>query len=208
MRFAGFLCFRSFNEIVLDCSLPAKGIYLKKGYSFIRAETIETDNGDRLCYDVMGKKVRKKLPENIFPMTAENYREVYRLWKNTKGMGLNDIDDSYEGIKRFLERNPCTCFVARENGRVIGTVICGSDGRRGYIYHTAVDENHRNRGVATALVDSAVNALIELGIAKTALVVFKKNELGNAFWEKKGFTVRDDLVYRNKTLTEMKRIDT
>lgn len=141
-------------------------------------------------------------------MTISDYESVYALWMSCTGMGLNNLDDSKEGISRFLERNPTTCFVAEENAKLIGVIMVGSDGRRGYIYHTAVHPDFRGRGTARSLVESALNELKKLGINKTALVVFSRNETGNKFWEKLGFTVRDDLVYRNMSLTEMERIDT
>ncbi len=145
---------------------------------------------------------------DIRKMTAADYGQVYSLWLSCKGMGLNDLDDSEAGIKRFLGRNPDTCFVATEKGKIVGVILAGHDGRRGYIYHTAVSPEHRRRGIAAALVDKALAALREQGINKVALVVFSENKDGNAFWEKCGFTVRDDLSYRNKTLAEMVRIDT
>lgn len=80
--------------------------------------------------------------------------------------------------------------------------------RRGYIYHTAVHPKWRRQRVASQLITTALNALKHIGIHKTALVVFTKNKDGNAFWENEGFSARDDLVYRNKALTELKRIDT
>ncbi len=141
-------------------------------------------------------------------MDISDYEQVYRLWLSCAGMGLNNLDDSKDGIKRFLDRNPDTCFVALEQEKIIGVIIAGNDGRRGYIYHTAVDPEQRHRGIATRLVNEVMGALKALGINKTALVVFSKNEGGNAFWEKSGFTLREDLVYRNKTITEMVRIDT
>lgn len=141
-------------------------------------------------------------------MTIGDYDAVYALWLSCAGMGLNDLDDSREGIKRFLDRNPETCFTAVENGKVIGVIIAGNDGRRGYIYHTAVSPEHRRRGIAAALVEQVMAAMKKCGINKAALVVFDRNENGNAFWEKQGFTRRTDLVYRNKALTELIRIDT
>ena len=141
-------------------------------------------------------------------MDISDYEQVYKLWLSCAGMGLNDLDDSKEGIQRFLSRNPDTCFVAQGEQKIVGVIIAGNDGRRGYIYHTAVDPECRHQGIATRLVNEAMAALKKLGINKTALVVFSKNESGNAFWEKSGFTSRDDLVYRNKTITEMVRIDT
>ena len=86
--------------------------------------------------------------------------------------------------------------------------LCGNDGRRGYIHHTAVSILERKNGVGTALVNAAMNALKREGINKVALVVFSNNELGNSFWENRGFTVREDLIYRNKTINELTRIDT
>ena len=97
---------------------------------------------------------------------------------------------------------------AEDCGKIIGVILSGHDGRRGYIYHTAVHPEQRHKGIATKLVDSALAALKSLGINKTALVVFSRNKDGNAFWEKYGFTPREDLVYRNKALADMKRIDT
>ena len=141
-------------------------------------------------------------------MDISDYDGAYSLWLSCPGMGLNDLDDSWEGFARFLRRNPETCFAAVEDGHVIGTILAGNDGRRGYIYHTAVHPACRRRGIGTALVDAVIAALRSLGIHKTALVVFTRNADGNAFWEKQGFTVREDLTYRNRTLTEMTRIDT
>lgn len=140
-------------------------------------------------------------------MTREDYSAVYSLWLSCKGMGLNDLDDSEEGISRFLARNPSTCFVA-EDGGIVGAILAGNDGRRGYIYHTAVSPEYRGRGIGQELVNAALKALEALGISKAALVVFTRNEDGNAFWERLGFTPRDDLIYRNKAMAEMSRIGT
>ncbi len=144
----------------------------------------------------------------IRKMSIDDYEQVYQLWLSCAGMGLNDLDDTKEGIERFLIRNPETCFVAENEKSIIGVIIAGNDGRRGYIYHTAVSTDHRHQGIAAKLVTEAMEALKALGINKAALVVFSKNTDGNAFWEKVGFTEREDLVYRNKTITEMIRIDT
>lgn len=144
----------------------------------------------------------------IRKMTIDDYEGVYNLWINTKGMGLNDIDDSREGIGKLLKRNPNTCFVAIDKQKVIGVILSGHDGRRGYIYHTAVNDDYRGQGIGTILVENTMNALKEEGINKVALVAFHRNKIGNEFWENRGFTVREDLVYRNKALVELKRIDT
>ena len=141
-------------------------------------------------------------------MTINDYERVYALWVSTPNMGLNTLDDSKEGIAKYLARNPNTCFVAEKNDNIIGVILSGHDGRRGYIHHAAVAESEQRFGVGTALVDAAMSALESEGITKTALVVFEKNEKGNAFWEKYGFTKRNDLVYRNKTIVDLTRIDT
>lgn len=144
----------------------------------------------------------------ITKMIPGYYCDVYELWLSCKGMGLNNLDDSEQGINRFLERNPDTCFAAVEDGKVIGVIMAGSDGRRGYIYHTAVNPQYRKRGIATALVETVMQAMKNIGINKVALVVFEHNEGGNKFWERLGFTERNDLVYRNKAINEMIRNDT
>ena len=143
----------------------------------------------------------------IRKMQITDYNAVYNLWLANKGMGLNDVDDSESGIARFLVRNPDTCFVAERNGKLIGVIMAGNDGRRGFIYHTAVHPDYHRQGIGSALVSAALEALQTLGITKVALVVFGRNTDGNAFWEKQGFTVRTDLTYRNKAL-EMIRKDT
>jgi len=117
----------------------------------------------------------------IRKMVIEDYSSVYELWMSCKGMGLNNIDDSKKGIDIFLKRNPNTCFVAIEQEQIVGVIMSGHDGRRGYIYHTAVSPAQRHRGIAKALVDAATKALYDLGIVKVALVVFDRNEIGNAF---------------------------
>ena len=144
----------------------------------------------------------------IRPMNLADYDRVYALWMSCRNMGFNDLDDSREGIGRFLRRNPATNFVAEIAGELVGVILTGQDGRRGYIYHMCVAEGHRRRGVGTALVERCLDALRAEGINKVALVAFKRNDAGNAFWEKMGFALREDLNYRNRALTEMARIDT
>lgn len=124
------------------------------------------------------------------------------------GMGLNTIDDSREGIARYLKRNPNTCFVSEHDRTITGAILAGHDGRRGYIYHTAVNPAYRHQGIGTALVNAALHALANEGIIKVALVVFSRNDAGNAFWERLGFTARGNLTYRNKALRAITRIDT
>jgi ribosomal protein S18 acetylase RimI-like enzyme len=141
-------------------------------------------------------------------MTNNDYDSVHALWLSTPNMGLNDIDDSREGIEKYLRRNPTSCFVAESDNEITGVIISGHDGRRGFIYHMAVKESCQRQGIGTRLLSHALNALKEEGITKVVLAVFEKNIKGNSFWEKQGFYSRNDLVYRNKALTELKRIDT
>ena len=144
----------------------------------------------------------------IRTMVPGDYDRVYALWMSCKNMGFNDLDDSREGIERYLARNPNTCFVCEADGDLAGVILSGHDGRRGFIHHMAVAEGHRRSGVGTALVERALEALKSEGINKVALLVFKYNRPGNAFWEKLGFELREDLNYRNRALAELKRIDT
>lgn len=141
-------------------------------------------------------------------MTIQDYEKVYELWMSCKNMGFNDIDDSKEGISRFLERNPNTSFVAIQNEKLIGIILGGHDGRRGYIYHLSVNENYRNNGIGSELVKNCLESFKLEKISKVALLVFKYNEVGNLFWEKQGFILREDINYRNVALRELVRIDT
>jgi len=154
------------------------------------------------------KFVEVKVMINIRVMSITDYDGVYNLWINTPGMGLNSTDDSREGIEKYLKRNPTSSFIAECDGKIIGVIMAGHDGRRGYIHHTAVLPAYRNQGIAKRLVDCAMSALEGEGINKVALVAFKKNDIGNQFWENIGFVDRDDLVYRNKNIHVLNRIDT
>ncbi|MCR5790103.1 MAG: GNAT family N-acetyltransferase [Lachnospiraceae bacterium] len=139
-------------------------------------------------------------------MTIDDYEAAYDLWIKC-GNGLNNKDDSREGIEKYLNRNPNMSFVAVLEGEVVGVILCGHDGRRGIIQHACVSPDHRRMGIGKKLVDLALDALKKEEINKVLLVAFKKNEGGNAFWESQGFTLREDLNYRNRALAEMIRID-
>lgn len=112
----------------------------------------------------------------IRKMQIADYSDVYNLWLANKGMGLNDVDDSESGIVRFLDRNPDTCFVAERDGRLVGVIMAGNDGRRGFIYHTAVHPDYHRQGIGSALVSAALETLRSVGITKVALVVFERNQ--------------------------------
>jgi ribosomal protein S18 acetylase RimI-like enzyme len=138
-------------------------------------------------------------------MAGEDYPAVYALWRVVPGVGLRSLDDTEGGIRRFLARNPGSCFVAEAGGELVGVILSGHDGRRGYIYHTAVREEWRHRGIGQALVRAVTDALTGEGITKIALVAYKSNEGGNRFWEKSGFLSREDLVYRDKSINRENR---
>jgi ribosomal protein S18 acetylase RimI-like enzyme len=139
---------------------------------------------------------------NIRKMNIGDYDSIYTLWSESAGMGMRSLDDSREGITKFLNRNSETCFIAESDYKIVGVILCGHDGRRGYIYHTAVSTDYRKQGIGKALVGAAIDALKAEGINKAALVAFKTNETGNAFWEAVGFSERDDLVYRNMSIND------
>jgi len=145
---------------------------------------------------------------NIRVMTTNDYERVYSLWLSTPNMGLNNLDDSKDGIVKYLTRNPRTCFVAEESGNIIGVILSGHDGRRGFIYHLAVAQSEHRQGIGSALVGAAMSALEREGINKVALVVYDENGKGNAFWEKLGFSLRNDLIYRNKAIADLTSIHT
>ena len=138
----------------------------------------------------------------IKSLTIADYDNVYQLWTNISGMGMRSLDDSFEGIEKFLERNPTTNFIAQVENEVIGVILCGHDGRKGYIYHTAVHPDYRGKGIGKKLVNTLLEALKKEKINKVALVVFDSNDLGNQFWQALGFDKRNDLIYRNLSLNE------
>ena len=135
-------------------------------------------------------------------LMLEDYDKVYQLWTSIKGMGMRSLDDSVDGIGKFLKRNPTTNFIAQVEDKIVGVILCGHDGRRGYIYHTAVNSDYRGNGIGKKLVNAAIEALRKEKINKVALVVFDSNDLGNAFWQSLGFDKRNDLVYRNLSINE------
>ena len=144
----------------------------------------------------------------IRKMLLYDYDKVYDLWLNTPGMGLNTIDDTEAGIEKYLLRNPNTCFVAEKDAEIIGVVLSGHDGRRGLIYHLAVKVSERKQGVGNALLECALASLKKEGIIKVHIVVLKNNESGHAFWEKRGFTIPEESIYRAKEIAIIEHIDT
>ena len=123
---------------------------------------------------------------NIREMKIEDYEQVFALWKTIKGFGIRSVDDSKEGIERFLKWNPGLSVVAEEKGMIVGAILCGSDGRRGCLYHVCVHKDYRRQGIGKTMVIWCMEKLRELQINKVSLIAFTKNDVGNAFWKEIG----------------------
>ena len=126
-------------------------------------------------------------------MSIDHYDDVYPLWQTTEGVGLSSAD-SRENIKKFLKRNQGLSFIATIDTNIIGSILGGHDGRRGYIYHLAVEETHRHNGIGKALVINCLKRFKDIGQHKTHVFVFTKNEDAVKFWEKMNYVLRDDLL--------------
>ena len=136
-------------------------------------------------------------------MRETDYEGVYALWTSISGFGIRTIDDSKEGVEKFIRRNPTTSMVAEtEDGTIVGAILCGHDGRRGCFYHVCVEQGHRKHGIGKAMAEEAMKALKEEGINKVSLIAFRSNEVGNRFWQSLGWTFREDLNYYDYTLNE------
>ena len=133
-------------------------------------------------------------------MTIEDYEGVHALWMTIKGFAIRSMDDSREGVEHFLKRNPTTSVVAVEDGKVVGAILCGHDGRRGCLYHVCVAPEYRRRGIGKEMVVFAMHRLQEEEISKVSLIAFTSNDIGNAFWNTIGWTKREDLNYYDFTL--------
>lgn len=138
----------------------------------------------------------------IRAMKAEDYPKMYKLWNSIEGFGIRAIDDSEEEITRFLKRNPTTSVVAEEDGKIIGTILCGHDGRTGCFYHVCVQRDYRKHGIATKMVQYSLNALKKEKISKASLVAFSENKIGNAYWHELGWIERNDLNCYDYILNE------
>jgi ribosomal protein S18 acetylase RimI-like enzyme len=133
-------------------------------------------------------------------MTPEDYEGAYDLWTRVPGMNLNSLDNSYTGIARIIRKNPETCLVAADNERIIGTILGGNDGRKGFIYHTAVAPAEQGKGIGTILIERVCTIFKKNEITKIGLFVVLDNEEGKQFWTKKGWDVRPDIVYLDRDL--------
>ncbi|MDR2547809.1 MAG: GNAT family N-acetyltransferase [Lachnospiraceae bacterium] len=126
-------------------------------------------------------------------MTINDYDEIYALWRSIKGFSMRSMDDTREGVAAYLARNPHTSVVCESGGQIVGSILCGHDGRRGYLYHVSVANNARRQGIGKEMVDFCLKALKEEGITKASLLTFTHNQVGNAFWGSMGWTKCDNL---------------
>jgi ribosomal protein S18 acetylase RimI-like enzyme len=135
-------------------------------------------------------------------MTMEDFDEVHALWMEIHGFGIRSVDDSKEGIERFIRRNPDTSMVAVQDGRIVGAILCGHDGRRGCLYHVCVREAYRKHGIGQKMVTACLDALRKEKINKVNLIAFQNNEVGNRFWQGMGWSFRNDVNYYECILNE------
>ena len=143
---------------------------------------------------------------SIQPMLEEDYDDVRALWMTIRGFGIRALDDSREDIQRFIRRNPTTSVVARIGGKIIGSILCGSDGRQGALYHVCVAKAYRRQGIGTKMVGYCMQRLKEMGVNKVALIAFASNDGGNAFWRQIGWKKSDvnyyEFVLNEKNITQ------
>ena len=136
---------------------------------------------------------------SISQLGIDLYEDVLALWQQCEGVGLSDAD-SRESIRMYLDRNPGMSFVATADGRAVGAVLAGHDGRRGYIHHLAVHPDWRRQGIARRLVERSLAVLADAGIRKCHLFIFDDNADGIAFWKSLGWTHRSDIGVISKTI--------
>lgn len=138
-------------------------------------------------------------------MTMEDYEQVHQLWMEIHGFGIRSLDDSKEGVERFLKRNPTTSMVTLMDGKIVGAILCGHDGRRGCLYHVCVQESYRKHGIGQQMVKACLAALQEEKINKVNLIAFRKNEVGNRFWQSLGWKFKGDVNYYEYIINEDNR---
>jgi ribosomal protein S18 acetylase RimI-like enzyme len=132
-------------------------------------------------------------------MTIEDYNEAVQLWRNTEWISLSDTD-AREPMKLFLGRNPGLSLVVRDGDKLIGTILCSHDGRRGYLHHLAVDKRYRRQGIGSDLVQRCLTALAKEGIIKCNIYFLEENQAGMAFWERNGFELLSHFGWMQKAI--------
>ena len=131
-------------------------------------------------------------------MLISDYEEIISLWQKSEGVRLRDAD-SKSGIEKYLKRNPGLSFICKNEGKIIGTIMSGHDGKRGYVQHLAVSENAREQGVGSKLISLCLNALKSEGILKSHIHVLANNELAQGYWLNRGWQERKDLKVYSHT---------
>jgi ribosomal protein S18 acetylase RimI-like enzyme len=141
---------------------------------------------------------------NIHIFRIEDYDAVVMLWRRSEGVGLNE-SDTRDAVTAFLRRNPRLSFVAKKRGRIIGAVLCGHDGRRGYLHHLAVSKRHRQRGIGRQLVAACLAKLRTAGIHKCNIFIYANNAAGMKFWKHAGWSLRTELRLMQIRLEDERR---
>ncbi len=157
--------------------------------------------------EIQDKNIKDTSGVIIRPMVADDYDMLKSLWLTIKGFAIRSIDDSREGVLRFIDRNSGISVVAEENNKIIGAILCGHDGRRGCLYHVCVHADHRRRGIGRSMVLHCMQKLKDEGINKVTLIAFTRNDIGNAFWKEMNWTKREDLNYYDFVLNEKNIVD-
>lgn len=137
----------------------------------------------------------------ITKMIIKDYDEVFALWQNSEGVCLHNDSDSKKSIQKYLKRNPGLSFVARDKNILVGAVLCGHDGRRGYLHHLAVAKSHRKKGLGKALAQKALSKLSSVGIPRCHIFVLGENINAQKFWKKIGWLELKDLKIISKKLS-------
>ena len=148
------------------------------------------------------KNEEKKIKYKIRLMNKNDYDEVFNLWKTIKGFAIRKIDDEKAGVVKFINKNKTTCVVAIVGKEIIGSILCGNDGRQAYFYHVCVRKDMRKHGIASSMVLYLIKKLKKLNVNKISLVAFKNNNIGNKFWKTIGFSFRNDMNVYEKVLNK------
>ena len=138
----------------------------------------------------------------IRAMTLQDHGQLTQLLKETAGVALREAD-SEEAFSRYLHRNPGLSFVVEDEARqIVGCVMCGHDGRRGYLQHLVVRPEHRGKELGTRLYQRCIDKLATIGIEKTHIFVFRNNDNANLFWSGKGWQRRDDICVYSLNISD------
>jgi len=132
-------------------------------------------------------------------MMISDYEDIISLWQKSDGVKLRDAD-SKSGIERYLRRNPALSFVCEHEGEIVGTIMSGHDGKRGYVQHLAVALSVKERGIGSELIRICLNSLKSEGILKSHIHVLANNELAQSYWVNRGWQERTDLKVYSHTI--------